>query len=913
MADLEIPEPDGTPPKLDRLVEDLVERTFSIQKLGRLERVIGNALQWAATNVIGVVLNMAAKIGVFLAGSIADAENQNQEGFNALARVAIQDMFGVDVPALASSRGSGGNKAAADAVGTALFQAFSGQTGAATAPEGGLQPTDAPAKAFLSSMAQLALEGWLEGWLVEALSLGQLETFGDLDDTISHVLGLGRASAAVHGPLVRHLIVEPLEWKLNREHRPALLSPSAVARQFARGKWDWPDVLEELARQGFSEERIDAIINEQRRFISIEDIGILSHRIDATTFDASAYLADMGYQPADANALLLARATRQIDAQEKQLADVYVSALVAGDLDEGRFHAGIDAIRMPPEETAHYHRLGALRRELAVTPIADGDAREAVKLHLQTFAWYRNYLQRRGFDQDGIDTKELLLRAEIDRDVDAAELRKRQAADRVKEQAAAAAERAARVASKALADALPAYAEIRRAFVRGIVPRERLELAIATTHPGIAAPDAAALMADAELDHTAFLEQQAAHAAALAGDTDKALPLATLETSVLRGILSLDAYDRELVLRQYSDDSRRILVELLRGRLADLESAAHAKAAADARARLRGVSLADFTRAVRLGLRSEGELDQFLQELDTPDVQRALILDLLRSDMARDAEARAARVAADAAAKARSINLPLRRRAVLKGLRSIEEYGADLAAAGVPLDARQLELGLLQVEIDDAAAARARVELLEAQRAERERAAAEPSLTLAQTERAVKLGLLAPDDLRAWLGARNYSVEDIEILVASVVDDVPELRAAQRVNADAIGAVSRKGLDLPALERAVSRGLRSIADYRAELSARGYSGDDLTLLVQLLSEKIALDVDALRAKVQTAIATVEDPPTIAELDQAAIDGTVDLATLQRFLVSAGVARDVALVYLRLVQTFGADATNGGGA
>lgn len=908
-----IPAPGSPPPPLNKLVEELVEQSFDPQKLSRWERLIGNALQWALTNVIGVVLSLGAKIGVLFASSLADAENNNQAAFNELARVAIKDMFNVDAPALTNARGTGGNKAAADAIGAALITAFSGQAGGASIGENGLEPSDAPAKAFLSAMSQLALEGWLEGWLAEAMTLGQLETFGDLDDSISHVLGLGRASAAVHGPLVRHLITTPLDWKVSKEHRPQLLGPSQVARQWARGKWDWEDVLEELARQGWSDERIDAIINEQRRFISLEDVDAIAHRIGATNFDAKQYLQDMGYEKRDADLVIQARDARRLDAQERQLADAYVSALVAGDIAVQRFVDGINAIKLPAGDTEHYLRLGQLRRDLAGTPLSDGDAQAAVKLKIQSFAWYREQLARRGLDDDAIITKELLLRAEISRDTDAATLRAQQAADRAAAAAASNTERAARVAAKAIADALPAYGEIRRAFIRGLVPLERLALAIAATHPGIDGADAAALAADAQLDRETFLEHEAAHAAALAADKDPALPLATLEQSVMRGITSLDAYDRELVRRQYSDESRAILIALLRDKLADAAAAVAAKAAAEKRAQLHGVSLPDFVRAVRLGLRTPAELETFLRQLETPDVERALILDLVESDRARDADARAARDAADAAAAARSINLPLRRRAVVKGLRSIEEYAQDLQAAGVDGDNRELELGLVALEVDAAAAARARAGQIEGESGAVDGAVDRPTLTLAQTERAVKLGILTPDDLRAQLVARGYGADDVETLVATVVADVPELRAAQRLNTAVAGDVKTKGLDLPALERAVARGLRTLADYRAELAARGYGADDLALLVTLLSEKVAIDLDGLRKKVTTAIATVDGAPTVDELELAAVDGSVDVATLQRFLISVGVARDVAVVYLRLVRTFAAAGGNGGAA
>ena len=899
--DPEVPPPDSPLAPLNDVVDQLVEGVHDVKKLKRWEKLIGNAIEVALVTVVGTVFKLAGSLGAYIGTIILKAENDNQETFNELARVAILDMFNINEP-INATRGQGGNKAAANAIGSALFDAFSGQAGGGAPPaSGGLEPTTEPAKAFLSAMSQMALEGWLMGVMAETFSFGQLETFGELDDTLSHVLGLGRASAAVHGPLVRHLIVEPLEWFVNKEHRPSLLSPSTVARQWARGKWDWPDVQEELARQGWSEERIDAIINEARRFMSLEDVDLIAHRVDVATFDAHQYLADMGYEQRDADGILLAQSLRRLDAREKQLADTALAAFVAGDITIDRFTTEIDRIKLPAEDVDHYHRLADLRRGLALTPLSDGDARAAVKAGIQTFAWYREYLSVRGYDQDGIDTKELLLRKDINDQADAATLKAEQAADRAAAKAESDAARAARVADKARADALPAYSEVRRAFVRGLVPIERFQQAITDAHPGIAAGDAAALVADAQADRATFQEQQAAHDAALARDTDPAIPLATLERSVLEGITSIADYDRELVRRKYSDDNRRILVALLQGRIADQAAAVKAKAAAEQRAAARGVSLADMERAVRLGLRTPADLAALLDQLHTPDVEKGLILDLLRTDMQRDADAATKRAAADAAAAAKAINLPLRRRAVLAGVRSRDDYIQDLIDAGISLENRTLDLQLLDVELGDADAARARREQIEADRAAKEQAAAEPTLTLAQTEHAVKLGVLTADDLRTFLSTRGYDDADVETLVASVVAEIPDLRQADATHAAATTTAKAKGIDLPSLERAVLRGVRSVDDYAAELGARGFDQDAVSLLTQLLREKLGVNLDALRAKITTALATVDGAPTVADIDAAIRSGDVDDASTQQFLSSVGVARDVALVYARLVR------------
>jgi hypothetical protein len=248
---------------------------------------------------------------------------------------------------------------------------------------------------------------------------------------------------------------------------------------------------------------------------------------------------------------------------------------------------------------------------------------------------------------------------------------------------------------------------------------------------------------------------------------------------------------------------------------------------------------------------------------------------------------------------------------VLRGARSIDDYSADLVAAGVSLENRQLELQLLELELADAGAAAARRQTIEDQQAKKEAASAESGLTLAQVEHAVKLGILAPDDLRSYLELRNYTADDIETLVASVVAEIPDLRAGDATHAAATKALAAAGVDLAALERGVLRGLRSIDDYRSELEKRGRDPDSVTLLVQLLTEKLGVNLDALRAKITAKLAGADNPPTIAEIDQAIRDGQVDDPTVQQFLTSIGVARDVALVYARLVRLVDDTAGAGG--
>jgi hypothetical protein len=263
MADPTTPDP-TQPPVLPDVADAIITKLLDPALTSKYGKFLEQLLVDVVKQVLGLALYTAGEGGAIIAEGYAEAENTAAPAFNKLTAAAIGDLFGVSVQVPAGSGGRGNRAAAANAIGEMLFNAFGGAAAGAKSPDGELVPSDTPAKTFLTTMAQLSLEGWLEGWVMEMLSLGQIEKFGELDDKISHTLGLGRAAASVHGPIVKHMIVTPLDWKLSKEHRPTLLSASACAKQVARFPDQREKWLEDLRRQGYSEDRIEALLNDAR-------------------------------------------------------------------------------------------------------------------------------------------------------------------------------------------------------------------------------------------------------------------------------------------------------------------------------------------------------------------------------------------------------------------------------------------------------------------------------------------------------------------------------------------------------------------------------------------------------------------------------------------------------------------------
>jgi hypothetical protein len=847
MADEEFPDPSAVNP-LNDLFDGLISGAFDVKNLTRIETVITNAIKAAISAGIGTLLSVAGQSGAFIAEQIAEGENQAQPSFNKLAAVAIKDMFGVDAGAeLTATRGSGGNAAAADAIGNALLKAFAGQARGSVA-SGELEPSDEPAKAFLSAMAQLALEGWLEGWIVEALSLGQLETFGDLDDTISHVLGLGRASAAVHGPIVRHMIVTPLEWKLLKAHRPTPLTEALAIRQFNRGKWTGEKTLEELARMGYSEDRIDALMGAQQRYVSTPDMYAL---VRNGTYDRAfwlAYLRDQGWDAVAAEMEVLAAETVRLN----QFQDDSLSAVRAAYVDRRITDAELDTFLpaiLPYDLDRDAFTVAARTiRDVNTKRLAPNEARACVLKGVLPIAAYREALALDGYDPDAVLALELLLETELDDKADIAKLRAAKEAEAAATRAAKEATARARAAEAEAAHALArrgSLADLRRAVVRGLVSVDRLAEVLRPQFDPDTVEIYLALVVD---ERTAYTAQLAAASAAKARAGLRRIDVGALEAAVLNDVLTLGQFRAQLDTLQFTSADADTLTATLQARKADRDAAIAKRAKAEAAAKQRSINLAQFETLVRRGARSIADYNALLGSLDFDEGSRAALIDLLQIHINDDATAAALRAEAEAKLNAKGLSLEQARRGVLLGVAEPADFERVLQGQRFTVDAQAILMAELRADIAEAEAARQR-------RAEAAGGDTQPAIPLATVARAARLGLVDVDAYRARLAAGGYSDDDIAIEMDLLTTEIADVQNARAIQTAADAAPAAPGLSLAQVAAAVKAGVSHLEDYRARAVAIGLAAADVAILVRVLGDELAATQAAKvrRAEIQSTL------------------------------------------------------------
>jgi hypothetical protein len=660
--------PDPTqPPVLPDLANAIITRLLEPAIASKIGKIVQQVLIDLFKQIAGLALYSFGEAGALVANGIAAAEDEAGPAFTKLAGAAVQDLFGVapNVPVGRGAGGRAGRTAIANEVGDMLFKAFSG---GAAAPGGGpIEPTDAPAKAFLSTMTQLCLEGWLEGWVVEALSFGQMEQFGELDDIVSHVLGLGRASAAVHGPLVRHMIVTPLDWKLQKEHRPTLLGASACARQVVRHPEQREVWLEDLRRQGYSETRIDALLNEQAKFHSVSDVFRLQRAGTWTESDAVKHLADQGYAADVAGTELQLEKLRGIESFERSMATTAVDAFADGRIDETTLAGFCTGVTISDQEKAQYLELAHARRICGTRPLSPSEAAAAVRAGVLSFIDYRRALERDGRDDEAITVLELMLRAELDAKKDVEEHRRELEAQRAAEKAArerAALDRKAAADARLALDRRGRIGDLEQAYVRGLIPLDRVRELYAATYDGDTVAVLDELLQSRRVEYVA--RQEAAEKAKTRGSA-RGVNVGELETAVVNGVLTLDQFRQRLDDLHFERDDADLLTATLRARLAARDDAERKRDAAAAAAKIRHVDLATFELLVRRGHRSLADYAALLRSLNFDDGAVAALVERLQILIDDDAATAAKRQAAEAKLQTRGLSLEQFRRAVLLG------------------------------------------------------------------------------------------------------------------------------------------------------------------------------------------------------------------------------------------------------
>jgi hypothetical protein len=843
-------------------------------------------LTWTLSAMTSIALH-GAKI-------IDQAETANAPEFQRLVNAGISDLFGVDV-GVSTERGAAGRgsrRAAAKTIGEAMLTGLFGSFSGAGAQQ--LTPSSKGAEDYLTTVGTLAIEGWLAGFTAELISLGAIETYGELDDIVAEVLGLGRLTRRVLGPPVSILVETPFEWQLNRTYRPKLLSSSQTARQFARGRWTREQVDEELARQGYSKERIDALLAVDAKYLSDTDLSYLVARGTWTREQAIAHLKEQGWTADMAAALLAIADDRRLDTYRRQYASVAGDAFARGDIDDVEYRQILDDSGLPEEERHWNHLVDGLRRELRRRELSLSQLEDGVKRGILNINDFRARVLDMGYSFEDEQTLELLVLTEISESEAAKAERERIAAEREAEKAErlAAAEQRRLEAEARLAVRGLSLSQFER-LVRGGL-RTVEEYRSFLTSEKFTAADVAAL---AEL-MTADLEARdadEARRAELAGQAEvRRVSLADLEDAVKRGLRTIEEYKQSLAELGFAEVDRDLLARLLQAAIDDAAAKAEQRTAAEAAAAVRGVSLAKLELATRRGLRAVDDYRGALLAQGFTAGDTDLLVSLVELQIADDDVARVKREEAAETLRPRLISLSDLEAAVRAGIRTVADYRATLAAQGFTAADQDTLARLLEYEIEQDRLAQEVHDQAEAALAPRR-------ISLSALERAVKLDVVPITRYQAMLIEQGFAAEDADILTLSLEAELAAVLEAKEQRAAAETEVDPRGLSLAQFERAVRAGLRGIGEYESYLLGLRFDDAAVQTLVGLLNLELQQDQDARDKRSQVDADLRSRGLSLSQFEESVKTGLQTLPAYETWLLGLGYSLDDVAVLVALLQ------------
>jgi hypothetical protein len=851
-----------------------------------IAQVIGLLIQW-----LTVVMSWIA--AQFIQG-IAKGMDAVDPAFGEVAKAGIHALFGIEVPATSFAKltDTGAREELKRGVGKVMMQAVSGTAPDTAAAE--IRPSLEPTERYLGTIANFAIEGWIMEATSELESLGFLKEFGTLKDTIAEMFGFGRLTRRILGPLIDVSITTPARWHINKTFTPELLAPSTIVRQLARGLMSEEEARDELALQGFNDKRINALISENRKQLSVADVLQMVQSGKWGREEALGALGELGYDDEMRSLVLIVDGERRIAQHHASLVAALTTAYVNRDLDNPEFVETLDAFGLPEPERNLVHELAQVRRAVTVKHLSPQEAEQCVRARVLSMVDYREALRRAGYTPVAMDAKELQLRYELDTKTSIEKHREQLEADRVAEKLQrdkAAAARLAQVEATRRQAQRGDEGDLEDAAIRGLIPFARVEEVYRFHYDD---ETVRVLVARLEARRQDYLAAQQRAKDAEQRATARGLSVADLAAAVFANVLSIDRYRVGLQLRGIVGDDADVLVATLVARKKELDAARAARAKAGAAAAKRQIDLGRYEQLVRRGVRTIAQYQALLATLDFNDAAIADMTQLLQLQIADDSKTRGARTDSGGQVTAGGLTLDELRRAVILGLADVDDYAGALMDLKFTADKQALLVTELEQAVTDAQAARARRERADAQNGSLR-------IPLSTIARAARLGLVSPARYQARLVDDGYTDEDVLLEMDLLTAEIADVQTARALRDQVEPAAKARGLSLAELAAAVKRGLKSLEEYRSRAAEVGMDRDAADTVTRILADEVRELNLARERRNQASSALAARSVSLADYETAVRAGARTIDDYQAQLVAWGIGADDAALLAGLLS------------
>lgn len=281
-------------------------------------------------------------------------------------------------------------------------------------------------------------------------TLGGLAPFVHLDEIreigeeVAKNLGLGRLQRLALAPIVQILLAEPYKWFINEIARPTQFKLGDVINPFSGALMPADLIWTSLAREGYSDNKITALLELHRKKLTESDLSTLfaAGHIDTATLQQR--LQRLGYSDTDSQDKAEADRLDKVRTYYEELRSAAVQAYADGHIPRDELQGIVNGLPLTDEDKAYIMLAADYKRKVPTKHLTTAQLEKAFEVGIIDLADYTNALTTLGYSDADQSTLLLLTLLALDKQKEAAAAK-----------AAAAAAKAAAAAAKAAKGTTP--------------------------------------------------------------------------------------------------------------------------------------------------------------------------------------------------------------------------------------------------------------------------------------------------------------------------------------------------------------------------------------------------------------------------------------------------------------------------
>ncbi len=419
-------------------------QALGAQDSGWMERLVV-AFLTGFVRLLAPLLRLAISTIDSLLGVLAESflvvQGEQSEEFYNLVAALITDFTGVQVDATAAAVAfkQRGRVAAMEQVGAAFIDILTGEmagieqkrgdtgfistpgTGIGGLPDAKLSPEQGMKglRAFLGFVMSFAVREGNTDIFADILPYGIGTAFKDFGEDLSKNLAIGRLTRLALRPIFQNLISTPVTWAMNEQYRPTGLKPAEATRAQLRGFLSTDELRDEMRRAGYNEDKINALIEQNLKDLTLEQLKNLNLAGLLPDDDFDLYLARIGFRADDRNLWRKADDLAEVRKYSITRATTLVNDFLAGeisrtDLEDALVAKGIGGTRLLLSDN-EVKTLLSIADHLSAFPrqhLTLAQAHKAFISGIIDVLEWEEFLTRRGYSAD--DRKILTLQLLMD-------------------------------------------------------------------------------------------------------------------------------------------------------------------------------------------------------------------------------------------------------------------------------------------------------------------------------------------------------------------------------------------------------------------------------------------------------------------------------------------------------------------